>query len=294
MLPGVSRRQAAALVAAKAVRVDGRVAAKGATLAAGQVVEVLVPPESAAARPDDACPLAILCEDDALVAVAKPAGVHSAPLRAADRGTVAQALLARWPQMAGVGFSPREPGLCHRLDFWTSGVLLAAKSPAAFAAVRRAFVDHRVRKEYLALVAGAPPAQWRTEAPIAHPARRAAKVRTTAAHGRGVVEAATEFTRLRQADGFALVRARCATGAMHQVRAHAAHAGFPLLGDELYGGPPEPDGRFWLHAAVLELPHPQSGELLRLTCEPPADFLRRNEAAGAAIRNSEFGIRNSK
>jgi len=273
--PGLSRRQAAALIAAGGVRIDGKKAAKGTMLAPGRVVELLTEPARQAAQPDDACPLTILYEDEALLAVAKPAGYHSAPLRAADRATVAQALLAHWPELAGVGFSPLEPGLCQRLDFWTSGVLVAAKSADVFAAVRAAFAEHRVRKEYLAFCAGAPPDSWRADAPIAHPARRSPRVETRPAHGRGARPATTQFTRLRQLPGFALVRAECATGAMHQVRVHAAHGGFPLLGDELYGGPPEPEGRFWLHAAVLELPHPRTRALLRIACDPPSEFLRR-------------------
>ncbi len=269
---GVSRKRAMALIADGAVRVDGRVLPKGTTLAAGQQVAVVVA-EFGAASPDHELAPAVLYLDDDLVAVDKPAGRHSAPQRAHETGAVAQALLARFPEMDGVGFSPLEPGICHRLDFWTSGVLLAARNQSAFRAVRDAFDRHAVRKEYLALVAGEPPRAFQVDAPIAHPSRRAARVVVGDEKGRGVVPARTEFEVLDQRPGYALLRADCATGAMHQIRAHAAHAGFPLLGDELYGGPPEPSGRFWLHASQLVLPW--RGQSLRIRAELGPDFEHR-------------------
>jgi 23S rRNA pseudouridine1911/1915/1917 synthase len=281
-LPGLSRRRAAELIAAGRARVDGRRAAKGARLAAGQRVELAEAPAIKRAAPDADCPLEVVYEDAHLIAVNKPAGRHSAPQRASDRGAVAQALLARFPEMAGVGFSPWEPGLCHRLDFWTSGVLLAAKNQPAFAAARRAFERHAVRKEYLALCAGSPPDSFAVDAPIAHPSRRSQRV-IVGSRGRGAVAAKTEFTVAQRSPGFVLVRAACSTGAMHQVRAHAAHAGHPLLGDELYGGPREPDGRFWLHAAVLALAPLNVARVLQpafaapIEAPLPRDFLGRIE-----------------
>ncbi len=283
LIPGLSRNRAADLAARGAVRVDDRRAAKGQALSAGQKIK-LDYAGPAAITADDDCPLAILWQDDDLVAVAKPAGRHTAPQRADERGTAAQALLARFPEMAHIGFSPLEPGVCHRLDFWTSGVLLAARNEAAFHAVRAAFDRHAVRKEYLGLAAGDPPEQIAIDAPIAHPSRRAARVIVGGRRGRGAVDARTEFSLLERGRGFALVRATCATGAMHQVRAHAAHAGFPLLGDELYGGPPEPSGRFWLHAAMIELEHPTTRELIRIEAPLPDDFAIRMKFSTANLR----------
>lgn len=279
VIPGLSRQKAMAWIATGAVRVDGRRAAKGQILVAGQVVAWTAPPQTAAVADDD-CPLVVLLETEHLVAVAKPAGRHSAPQHADDRGTVAQALLARYPRLAGVGFSAMEPGLCHRLDFWTSGVLLAAKDQDTFRAIRVMFEQHRVRKEYLALVQGAPPPRVVMDEPIVHTSRHAPRVRVGEVRGRGALPACTEFL-LQQADrGYGLVKAVCSTGAMHQVRAHAAHAGFPLLGDTLYGGSPEPDDRFWLHAASLALPQPDGRETLYLVCPPPPEFLARQEQLG--------------
>jgi 23S rRNA pseudouridine1911/1915/1917 synthase len=174
--------------------------------------------------------------------------------------------------MAEIGARPNEPGVCHRLDYWTSGVLLAARTSPAFTAVRAAFAAHWVNKTYLALCAGSPPESFKVDRPIGHPARRATHVVVGADKGRGARPAVTEYTVLAQYADCALVRAVCATGAMHQVRAHAAYAGFPLVGDTLYGGPAVAEGRFWLHAYSLALPHPVNGQTLELICPPPATF----------------------
>ncbi|NLH50696.1 MAG: RluA family pseudouridine synthase [Myxococcales bacterium] len=274
--PDLSRKKAAALIESGAVRVDDRlVITKAFLVSAGQTVAIDRPTTVLAASPDETHFLAVLYEDDDLAAVIKPGGVHSAPQRGGERGTLAQFLLARFPEMAAVGFSPLEPGLCHRLDFWTSGVLLAAKKQPIFKAVRLAFDLHEIKKEYLALCAGSPPDRFRIEAPIAHPTRRAAHVVTDEKKGRGAVPAATEFETLEHFAHAALVRAVCHTGAMHQVRAHLKEAGHPLLGDTVYGGPPEPDKRFWLHAATIELPHPRTRRPLFVECPLPADFEAR-------------------
>jgi 23S rRNA pseudouridine1911/1915/1917 synthase len=219
--------------------------------------------------------LTVLFEDTHLVAVAKPAGCHASPQRPDETGTVTQRLVAQYPQLAGVGFSPREPGVCHRLDYWTSGVLVAAKDQTSFAAVRQAFDQHAVKKTYLALVTGAPPDSLAADAEISHRSRRSKKVLVGDRRGRGAMPARTEFFVMQRGATVALVRAVCTTGAMHQVRAHAAHAGFPLLGDVLYGGPAEPDGRFWLHAASVEWPHPQTGARLTIEAPLPDDFRAR-------------------
>ncbi len=129
----------------------GRRASKGDAAAAGEVLEVDVEPTEAsgAATPDPAAPLDVVLERDDLVVVNKPAGVPTAPLHPGERGTVANALVARYPEMAGIGFSPREPGLCHRLDTDTSGLVLAARTATAFAALGAGLKEGRLDKRYL-------------------------------------------------------------------------------------------------------------------------------------------------
>ncbi len=285
-LEDLSRRRISEIIQQGLVRVSGyRRRGKAYQLKEGQevIIEDLPPPSPAA--PDHDVMLEIIYLDDDLVAVNKPSGRHCAAVRPTDSGTMAQGLLARFPEMKGVGFSSREPGICHRLDFQTSGVLLAARTQEAFVAVRKAFDEGRVRKEYLALVYGSPPDRFTVDEPISHPSRRSAHVLVGAKRGRGAVPARTEFETLRRDGKLAWVRARCATGAMHQVRAHAAYAGFPLVKDPVYqktGAGKKmakstrrkiADGSaFFLHAAMMELPHPRTGELLRIEYPPPEGF----------------------
>ncbi|MBZ0270747.1 RluA family pseudouridine synthase [bacterium] len=270
LIPGLSRRAAADLCRAGLVTRAGRRLRPGDALSEGDAIAADLAPVIGGIAPDD-FPLDVLYQDDALVAVNKPAGRHTVPLRPGDRGTLAQALAARYPEMAGAGGDPREGGVCHRLDLWTSGVLVAARTANDFAAVRAAFGAGSIRKTYLAIVAGAPPDAFDVDAPIGHPSRRAPRV-AVGGKGRGVVPARTRFAVIERVGETAIVRAYCATGAMHQVRAHAAHAGFPLVGDTLYGGPPHPAGRYFLHAHTIELPHPRTGETMSIHAPPPEEF----------------------
>ena len=203
--------------------------------------------------PDPDTPLVELYADDALVAVDKPAGLATHPLRAGERGTLANALVARHPECALVADDPREGGFAHRLDTETSGVLLAARTRAAWQSLRRAFGDGAVAKEYLALVAGDPPPSGTIEVPLVHAGRR---VRVAGDRDLDRLAARTDFETLARGDGVALVRARSSSGRMHQIRVHLAHRGHPLVGDALYGGPPPAAGTrgHFLHAAAIDLP----------------------------------------
>lgn len=272
---GCSRAEARRLIDDGAVRVSGRPAKKGTLLLAGAEIELArLPPTPEARRPtpEPALPLEVLFTDDALVALAKPAGAATHPLRPGERGTLAGALAARFPECAGASDDPREGGVAHRLDIDTSGVVLAARTRQAWQALRAAFAAGRIEKEYLALVTGAPPDEGEVDAPLAHAGHRR-KVTVVekwlnhsedwSNHSPRPRPALTRYRVLaRSAPGrpeVALVRAFTSTGRMHQVRAHLAHAGFPLVGDTLYGGPPaEPPGHL-LHAARIRFPHPVTG-----------------------------------
>lgn len=266
-LPDLSRKKAAALIRDGAVRLDGKPAAKAAILRAGQAVTITGVSEQRPIAAEPEASLTILYEDEWFVAAAKPAGLHTVPLAAGDAGTLAQALLGRYPEMTGIGARPNEPGVCHRLDFWTSGVVLAARTREAFAAVRAAFAAHRIRKIYLALCTDAPPPTFRVAAPIGHPSRRTGRVVVGA--GRGRIPAVTDCQTIEKYTGASLVRATTATGAMHQIRAHLAFAGYPLIGDILYGGPAAPGNRFWLHALSIRFPHPHRRRLMTVECPRP-------------------------
>ncbi len=245
-LPGVGRSAVKRLFIEERVhlaREEGapRRAAKGDLAAAGQVVEVDLEATDTAAVPDADAPLTVVLETDLFVVADKPAGQPTAPLAPGEKGALANALLARYPEMQHVGFSSREPGLCHRLDTDTSGLILAARTKAAFDALTSALKEGRLDKRYLLLVfADGLPESGTIEIPIApHPKDRRRVL--ACVHPRDVDRnqprpATTTWVRLREAGRFALVEARAPRALRHQIRAHMAAIGHPLVGDALYGG----------------------------------------------------------
>jgi 23S rRNA pseudouridine1911/1915/1917 synthase len=275
--PAAGRRQLAQLFADGAVRLNGRRASKGDRVAVGDTVELTREPVHGTAlrpAPDPDVPLVILAERSDLVAVAKPAGVPSQPLRAGELGTMANAIAFRFPECVAIGDDPRDGGLVHRLDIGTSGVLIAARTPEAHRALRAAFGAGMVVKHYLAITDGRPVAR-ECDAPLAQRGKRA--VVDLAEGLPAYTEIAVESTLPRHA----LVRCIARTGRMHQVRAHLAHVGAPLTGDALYGGAPLPghDG-FFLHAERIALP--LGGEPLVVAAPVPDRFARALAACGLA------------
>jgi 23S rRNA pseudouridine1911/1915/1917 synthase len=271
------------LLEQRAVRVDGRPGRKGQLLAAGQTVELagVQAEEVAAVIPDPSLPLVVLYEDAALVALNKPAGWPTHPLRPGERGTLASALVARFPSCATASRDPREAGLVHRLDTGTSGVVLAARDPDSWQALRRIVGGEGCEKIYLAevvpppsplaLAVGEPTV---VDAPIGRRGRRSGQVRVGA--GRGPLPARTEIVVRQQRAHSWLVEARLHRGRAHQVRAHLGHLGLPVLGDPLYGD----DGAralarslgvdgFRLHAWRIRLVHPRTGAALDIEAPPP-------------------------
>lgn len=249
--PDAGRKQLAALISDGAVRVNGKHASKGDRVTVGDVVELAREPVSGAAlrpAPDPDVPLTVLLEHTDLVAIAKPAGMPSQPLRAGELGTVANALAFRFPECVAIGDDPRDGGLVHRLDIGTSGVLVAARTPEAYRALRAAFGSGMVIKHYLAITDGRPAAR-ECDAPLA---QRGKRVVVDAAEG---LPAYTEIAVEHAVPGHARVRCIARTGRMHQVRAHLAHVGSPISGDTLYGGAPLiGQNGFFLHALSITLP----------------------------------------
>jgi 23S rRNA pseudouridine1911/1915/1917 synthase len=286
-VPALSRARVKAMIDGGQVRLDGRRARKGDSVAEGQSVQLLAPPppRDFDPVPDPSAPLSILYEDAAVIVVDKPAGTPTHPLQPAETGTVANAIAARFPETAGVGFARREPGLLHRLDTDTSGVLVVARTQAAFDALRTASRDGQLHKRYVALVEGAVPAAGRVDFPLVPHRKDPRRVEAVTPHvrlraGTRTFEAHTRYqpTRaVRARDGvYTLVEIEVETAFRHQVRVHLASVGHPLFADTLYKGPPPPANvrleRHFLHASEVSFPHPVDGRAMRVNSPLPNDL----------------------
>jgi 23S rRNA pseudouridine1911/1915/1917 synthase len=270
------------------VRIDGRVAKPSTVLVAGNLVECMPPePKEERVLPEEG-ELAVLFEDPELAVLDKPAGLTVHPGAGRSSGTLAHRLLARYPEMAGVG-GPGRPGIVHRLDQGTSGVLVVARTAGAYARLSRAFASREVSKRYLAVAYGTPsPAVGTIEAPIGrHPTRRTEMA--VLARGR---PSRTGYRTLSAKAGISLLELDLATGRTHQIRVHLKHAGHPLVGDPVYGEarwrsfprPLQPVLRDFprpaLHAWRLAFTHPTTGEALAFEAPVPADLRGLWEAVG--------------
>jgi 23S rRNA pseudouridine1911/1915/1917 synthase len=251
-----------------AVRIGGRAPRKGDRTVPGARVEVTLPSEDPRPVAQPELPLRILHLDPHLVGIDKPAGMPSHPLEPGERGTVVNALVARHPECADASEDPREGGLVHRLDTLTSGVLLAARTAEAWRALRAAFTERQVDKRYLAVVTGPVADAGEIDLPLRH---RADHVEPALAGGGR--EALTEFRVLSRAGDAALLEVRIHTGVLHQIRAHLAGIGAPVLGDTAYGGRAWPGlDRFFLHASRLGFAHPVDRVRLEIAAPLPDEL----------------------
>jgi len=246
---GISRRALGLLFADGLVLVNGRRARKGDRVHVGDQVTFDPEDASVAARPASAGGVLLALVTSDLIVMNKPAGVPSTAVPGRVDGTAAGQLLTLFPELAGVGYGAREPGLVHRLDTQTSGLLLAARHAEAFSALQQQLRAGAIEKKYLAIAVGIAPAAGRVDSPLepdpSHPRR--VRVATERQAGRS-----TEFRRLEVAGGHSLLEVTLARGYRHQIRAHLASVGLPLAGDVLYGGPPSGlSPRHALHASSL-------------------------------------------
>jgi 23S rRNA pseudouridine1911/1915/1917 synthase len=270
-LPGLSRARIQRLIEAGHVRVNGEPARKSASVVAGDVLTYSVPSTEHEA-PASGLDLTVLYEDAVMAAIDKPAGlaVHGAP------GDTGPSVAAWWLERLGehaAGFDVERPGIVHRLDKETSGVLLLAKTPVAQAALSRGFEERATRKTYLAIVEGVPA---KPHAVIDAPIDRHPGDRTRMAVTRAGRESRTEYEVAAHDAERALLLVHPETGRTHQIRVHLAAIGHPVAEDGVYGRRAV-SGRQLLHAYRIEAPHPEGG---RVTVTAPAP-----EDMAAAIRS---------
>jgi 23S rRNA pseudouridine1911/1915/1917 synthase len=260
----------------------GRVLVNGAPerashpVRAGDHVDVQpdVPPPLRTTAED--IPLKVLYEDDDVVAIDKPAGMVVHAGAGVHSGTLVNALLHRFASLSGVGGELR-PGIVHRLDRFTSGVILVAKNDGAHRQLARQFASHQVEKVYLALVHGnVEREQQRIERPIGRDPLRRVRMTARLSHGRAAI---SEYRVLQRFTGFTLLEVRIATGRTHQIRAHLSSIGHPVAGDTLYGAPSRAGGRpslgrYFLHAHRIRFHHPSTGAEISVVSTLPEELAR--------------------
>ncbi len=255
------------------VRVNGRASKPGYKLEPGDIIEVDIPaPEPYEEVKPEPIPLDILYEDDDVLIIDKPAGMVVHPAPGHSSGTLVNAILYHCPDLEGVGGVER-PGIVHRLDKDTSGLILVAKNSRAHRELQRQFKEREIEKAYIALVEGhLQPKVGRIEAPIGRDKRHRKRMAVV----RGGREAITEYTVIAYYDDYTLVEARPLTGRTHQIRVHFAFIGHPLVGDTVYGRRKQKLKpwlrRHFLHAHRIRFRLPRTGELVEFTSPLPKDL----------------------
>lgn len=272
VIPELTRSQAKKLIREGLVKVDGQVVRPKYLVKPGQKIAVIIPPPEKVELVPEEVPFEIIYEDEDLAVINKPPGIVVHPAAGHTKGTLVHGLLNKLKGLSGIGGELR-PGIVHRLDKDTSGLLVVAKNDLAHRALIKQFKAREVKKIYLALVHGVPrKREGQIDLPIGrHPVHRK-KMSTKARVSR---EAITLWRVIKTFKKAALIEARPLTGRTHQIRVHLAAIGHPIIGDPLYGGQ-RPQGpktpRQMLHAFQLSLTHPRSGKRLEFQAELPKDF----------------------
>lgn len=282
---GLTRSAAQRLIEEGRVTVGGGTAKPSLKLKGGDEIVVEIPPPVPAEPQAEEIPLDILYEDRDVVVVNKPAGMVVHPAAGNPAGTLVNALLGHCTDLSGIGGELR-PGIVHRIDKDTSGILVVAKSDRAHHSLANQFKEHTIKRVYLALVFGSPKEdRGKIEAAIGrHPVDRK-KMSGTARRGKHAV---THWRVQGRFNGITLLQLRLETGRTHQIRVHLSEAGHPLVGDTVYGGSGrlaniqdpllrqliKELGRQALHAKTLGFIHPVSGEYMEFDTELPEDMAR--------------------
>jgi 23S rRNA pseudouridine1911/1915/1917 synthase len=270
---GVGRRGATTLFKSGSVTVDGRRAKKSDLARVGARVAVALDRDDAP-RAEPSMALDVRLETPSVVVVHKPGGLPTVPGRTAATPSLVGGLLARYPEMAGVGYDPSEPGILHRLDTGTSGLLVSARTPEAFTALREGLASGRWKKRYLAVVEAAGlPQEGVIDEPL-RADRRSSRVLLARPDDPRARAARTEWHRTEVRERWAVVEVRVDRAYRHQIRAHLASIGHPIAGDALYGGArvPSLEGRFALHASYVAWAGDECVGTFEVTSDAPADF----------------------
>jgi 23S rRNA pseudouridine1911/1915/1917 synthase len=278
---GLTRTYGRRLISEGHVLVNASPSRPSYRIRAGDMIEVSLPPAAPSSVEAQDIPLAVLYEDDDVVVVDKPAGMPVHPSAGHSGHTLVNALLGRFPDIGPLSGENR-PGIVHRLDKDTSGVMVVARTANAQGSLVRQMRDREVEKVYLALVNGVvTPAEGLIDAPLARDPRH----RKRQAVVEGGRESRTAYRVLDQARSSALLDVRPETGRTHQIRVHLAAIGHPVLGDTVYGRRSDLIARQALHALSLGFRHPATAKRLAIQAEPPHDFVTAAEALGLTLKS---------
>jgi 23S rRNA pseudouridine1911/1915/1917 synthase len=280
-LQHLARREIEQAIRARLFLINGKVGRKGDRVFGGDVLVFAGSKQWSALYPlpDSDLDVSIIYEDSTILALDKPAGVATHGFSGRDTDTLANFLLAKRPNLVSVGKSRWEPGLVHRLDRETSGLVLVAKTQSAFEQLRSQFRRRQIQKIYKALVWGVGPSQGVIDFPLAHDGRDKRRMRVSTRLTQKSTQrkwsAITRYRTLGHSHGFSWLEIEMATGVTHQIRVHLAAIGHAIVGDSLYGArATETFGlqRHFLHASSLEFRHPDDGRIVKLNAELPSDL----------------------
>ena len=279
---GLPRSQIQRLIRSRSVLVEGHHTKASALVHPGQRISITIPPPQSSALTPEPIPLEILYEDTEIIVLNKPAGLVVHPAPGHPGGTLVHGLLHHCPELPGIG-GERRPGIIHRLDKDTSGVMVVAKTDAAMRSLAGQFKGRRVKKTYLAMVNGeVKQTEARVATEIGRHERDRKRMAVRTKKGRMAV---TTYRVMKRLDGFTLLQVHPETGRTHQIRVHLSAIGHPVVGDKVYGGRKDRKSgvrgarcevraeRQLLHSWKLGLFHPKTDSWMEFEAPPPADFM---------------------